>query len=37
MKSKDEFDLKNWTCFYFGDIMRVIDIDFGNILLDEKS
>ena len=40
MKSKDklkEIDIKNYTCYYFEDIMRVIDIDFNNILLDEKS
>ena len=32
-----EIDIKNRTCSYFDDIMRVIDIDFNNILLDEKS
>ena len=40
MKGKDElkeFDIKNCTCYYFDDIMRVRDIDFSNILLDEKS
>ena len=29
--------IKNRTCYYFDDIMRVINIDFDNILLDEKS
>ena len=31
MESKDklkETDIKNCTCFYFDDILRVIDIDF---------
>ena len=40
MKSKDELkeiDIKNCTCYYFDDIMRVIDIDFSDILLIEKS
>ena len=38
--SKDELkeiDIKNRTCYYFDDIMRVIDINFSNILLNEKS
>ena len=40
MEHKDklkEIDIKNRTCYYFYDIMRVTDIDFNNILLDEKS
>ena len=40
MESKDkwkETDIKNCTCYYFDDIMRVIDTDFNNILLDKKS
>ena len=39
MDSKDELketDIKNGTC-YFDDIMWVIDIDFTDILLYEKS
>ena len=41
MKSKDELkeiDIKNRTCYYFEDIMRVWDrdTDFSDILLDEK-
>ena len=32
-----EIGIKNCTCYYFDDIMRVIDIDFNNILLQEKS
>ena len=31
-----EIDIKNCTCYFFDDIMRVLDIDF-DILLDEKS
>ena len=30
-------DIKNHTFHHFDDVMRVIDIDFDNILLDEKS
>ena len=40
MESKDELkeiDIKNCTCYYFDDIMRVIDIEFSNSLLEEKS
>ena len=31
-----EIDIKNHMCYYFDDTMRVRDIDFGDILLDEK-
>ena len=40
MESNDELkeiDIKNRTRYYFDDIMKVEDIDFDNILLDEKS
>ena len=40
MESNYEFkkiDIKNRTCHYFDDIMRVEDIDFDYILLDERS
>ena len=40
MKSKDELketEIKNPLCYYFDDAMRVIDIDFSDILLNEKS
>ena len=45
MESKDEFrkiDIKNYLmliiwCYYFDDTMRVIGIDFRDILLDRKS
>ena len=39
MESKDELkniDAKNRRCYYLDDIMRDIDIDFDNVLLDEK-
>ena len=39
MESKNklkEIDIKNRTRYYFDDIMRVTDIDFNNILLDEN-
>ena len=38
IESKDELkhiDIKSRACYYFDDIMRVIDIDFDNIRLDE--
>ena len=28
--------LKSCTCYYFDDIIKFEDFDFGNILLDEK-
>ena len=40
MESKDELkknDIKNRTYYYFDDIMRVIDIDFKDILLVKQS
>ena len=40
MESKDELkeiDLKNGTCYCFDDVMRYIDINFNNVLLDKKS
>ena len=40
MKIKNEFkriDIKNGTCYYFDDIIRVEDTDFDNILLEKKS
>ena len=40
MDSKGELKetgIKNRTCHYVDDIMRVRDIDFSDILLDEKS
>ena len=40
MESNDELkeiDIKNRTCYYFDDIMKVGKFDFDNILLDKKS
>ena len=40
MESKDELkkiDIENRYCYYFDDIMRVINVDLDNILLDKKS
>ena len=39
MKSKDELkeiDIKNGTFYYFGDIVKDVDIYFSGILLDEE-
>ena len=35
-KSKD-INIKNGTCYYFDDIIKIEDFNFGNILIDEKS
>ena len=40
MEGKDEFKkihIKNRTCYYFVDIMRLVDINFSGILLNKKS
>ena len=42
MESKDKFknnDIKNRTCHYFDDIIKIDDFDqdFDNIFIDEKS
>ena len=40
MESKDELkksNIKNRRCYFFDDTMRVIDIDFSDILLEKKS
>ena len=29
--------LKNQTCYYFDDIIKIEDFEFSNILLDEES
>ena len=39
MESNDklkEINIKNHTCYYFDDIIKIEDVDFDNILLDEK-
>ena len=40
MESNDQFieiDIKNRTCYYFDDIIKVEHFDLDNILIDEKS
>ena len=40
MESKNEFkkiNIKNRTCYYFNDIVRVEAINVDNILLDENN
>ena len=32
-----EIYIKNRTCYYFDDIIKIEDFDFDNILIDEKS
>ena len=32
-----EIDIKNCTCYYLDDIIKIEDVEFGKILLDEKS
>ena len=32
-----EIDIKNCTCYYFEDIIRVGDFELNNVLLDKKS
>ena len=29
--------IKNWTCYYFDDIIKLEDFDLDNILIDKKS
>ena len=40
MENKDELkeiDIKNYTYYYFDDIIRDLDISFDKIFLDKKS
>ena len=32
-----EIDIKNRTCYYFGEIIKTEDFNLDNILIDEKS
>ena len=32
-----EIDIKNCTCFYFDEIIKIEDLDFNNILRNKKS
>ena len=31
-----EIDIKNRTCYYFNNIVKIEDFDFDHILIDEK-
>ena len=33
----EKFRIKNCTCYYFDDVIKLEDFDFNNILIDEKS
>ena len=40
MENKDELkeiNIENRKCYCFDDVMRVIDVDFSDTLLDEES
>ena len=40
MESNDKLkkiDIRNRTCYYFDDIIKIEDFDLGSILIDEKS
>ena len=37
IKTKWTFNIKNRTCYYFDDIIRIKDFNFDNFFLDEKS
>ena len=32
-----EISIKNRTCYYFDDVIKIEDLDFDNILLDKNS
>ena len=32
-----KFCIKNFTCYYFSDIIKLEDFDIHNIIIDEKS
>ena len=32
-----EIDIKNRTCYYLDDIIKIEDLNLDNILIDEKS
>ena len=32
-----EFDIKNRTCYYLDDIIKIKDFNLDNVLIDEKS
>ena len=40
MESNDKFrwiDIKNCTCYYFDDIIKIEDFNFDNILIDYET
>ena len=37
LKQLKEMDIKNRTCYYFDDMIKIEDFDLRNILIDEKS
>ena len=37
MENNEKKRIKNYTCHYFDDIIKIEDFDFDIILLDEKS
>ena len=37
MNNLKKISIKNYTCYYFDDKIKIEDFDFDNILLDEKS
>ena len=37
MNNIKETNIKNRTCYYLYDIIKIEDFDFDNILLDKKS
>ena len=37
LKQLKEIDIKNRTCYYFDDMIKIEDFDLRNILIDEKS
>ena len=37
MNNLKEINIKNLTCYYFDDIIKLEDFNLDNILLDEKS
>ena len=39
MESNDELkeiDIKNHTCYFFDDVIKIEDFDSGNVLINEK-
>ena len=32
-----EIDIKNWTCYYLDDLIKIEDFNFDNFLIHKKS